>query len=83
VSGSMTELEIRAVLDTHDALVRACLDNRLGVAEFWAAYGNFPASSGLDERTASGEPRAVLPLFRSQQGPENMLRQASAWTKPR
>jgi hypothetical protein len=60
----MTESEIGALLDTHDALVRACLDERLGFAEFLAAYGDFPASSGLDEPTASVEQRAVLRLFR-------------------
>jgi hypothetical protein len=60
----MTESEVGALLDTHDALVRACLDDRLGFGEFLAAYGDFPASYGLDEQTASGEQRAVLPPFR-------------------
>ncbi len=60
----MTEAEILALLDTHDALVRACLDNRLGFGEFLAAYGDFPASYGLDERTALADRRAALRLFR-------------------
>jgi hypothetical protein len=60
----MTESEISALLDTHDALVRACLDNRLGFSEFLAAYGEFPSSFGLDERIASADQHAVLNLFR-------------------
>jgi hypothetical protein len=64
VSGPMTEAEVGPLLETHDALVRACLDGQLGFGEFLAAYGDFPASSGLDERVASGEQRAVLQLFR-------------------
>jgi hypothetical protein len=60
----MTESEIGALLDTHDALVRACLDGQLGFGEFLAAYGDFPAAYGLDEKTASTDQRAVLQLFR-------------------
>jgi hypothetical protein len=60
----MTESEVGALLDTHDSLVRACLDGPLGVEEFLAAYGDFPTSSGLDERGASGGQRSVLQLFR-------------------
>jgi hypothetical protein len=56
--------EISAILDTHDALVRACLDNRLGFAEFLAAYGDFPAGYGLNQQTAGTDQRAVLKLFR-------------------
>lgn len=60
----MTESEVGALLDTHDALVRACLDKRLGFGEFLATYGDFPASYGLDERTALADHRATLHLFR-------------------
>ena len=60
----MTESEVGALLDTHDALVRSCLDGQLGFGEFLAAYGDFPSSSGLDERMASADRRAVLQLFR-------------------
>lgn len=60
----MSESEIHALLDTHDALVRACLDGQLGFGEFLAAYGDFPAGYGLDEQTASTDQRAVLNLFR-------------------
>jgi hypothetical protein len=60
----MTESEVGALLDTHDALVRACLGDRLGFGEFLAAYGDFPAGYGLNEQTASTDQRAVLQLFR-------------------
>jgi hypothetical protein len=60
----MSESEVGALLDTHDALVGACLDDRLGFGEFLAAYGDFPALSGLDERMATADQRAVLNLFR-------------------
>jgi hypothetical protein len=60
----MTESEIGAMLDTHDALVKACLDNSLGFGEFLAAYGDFPACYGLDERASSVNQRTVSRLFR-------------------
>jgi hypothetical protein len=63
VSAMISELEVGALLDTHDALVRECLDDRLGFGEFLAAYGEFPAGYGLDEQTASTDQRAVLNLF--------------------
>jgi hypothetical protein len=59
----MTESEIGALLDTHDALVRSCLDGQLGFDEFLAAYGDFPAGYGLHEQTVSADERAVLQLF--------------------
>lgn len=61
----MTESEISALLDAHDALVRACVDDHLEFTEFLAAYGDFPGAYGLDEHTASAEERAVLRLFRT------------------
>jgi hypothetical protein len=60
----MTELEIGAILDTHDALVRACLDHRLGFGEFSAAYGDFPASYALKDQTSSTDECAKLHLVR-------------------
>ena len=59
----MTESEIGALLDMHDALVRACLEDRLGFVEFLVAYGDFPANDGLNEQTATDQ-RAALQLFR-------------------
>jgi hypothetical protein len=60
----MTESEIGAILDTHDALVRACLEGQLGFGEFLMAYEDFPAPYGLDERAASEDQRGILRVFR-------------------
>lgn len=60
----MIPSQISALLDARDALVRACLNNSLGFGEFLAAYGDFPASYGLDDRAASEDQRAILRLFR-------------------
>ena len=46
----MTESEVCALLDAHDALVRACVDESLSFAEFLAAYGNFPGNYALDSK---------------------------------
>jgi hypothetical protein len=59
-----TEAEIRALLDAHDELVKACVGDRLGFPEFLAAYGEFPRDYVLDEQTASAEERARLRMFR-------------------
>jgi hypothetical protein len=40
----MTESEISALLDAHDALVRAYVESTLGFDEFVSAYGDFPRS---------------------------------------
>ncbi len=40
----MTEHEIEALLDAHDALIRTCVESRLAFAEFVAAYGDFPTA---------------------------------------
>jgi hypothetical protein len=55
--GAVTESEMAALLDAHDALIRACVESHLAFEEFVAAYGDFPAA--LDE----GAGRAVLRLF--------------------
>ena len=55
----MNESEIGALLDAHDGLLTACLDESLVLMDFIAAYGNFPQSYGLDAAApASGQ----LPL---------------------
>jgi hypothetical protein len=38
----MTESELSALFDAHDALVAAYIDSSLTFPEFLAAYGNFP-----------------------------------------
>jgi hypothetical protein len=60
----MTESEVNALLDAHDALVRACVDASLTLPEFLGAYGEFPQAYALDERKASGDELAVLRRFR-------------------
>jgi len=60
----MNETEIAAVLDAHDALVRACVDGSLPFAEFWAAYADFPRNYALGGKSAHPADREVVGLFR-------------------
>jgi hypothetical protein len=60
----MTESEISALLDAHDALVKACVDSVLTYSEFLFAYGDFPNNYALDAQKAPEDARAVLRLFR-------------------
>jgi hypothetical protein len=60
----MTESEISALLDAHDALVKAYVDSILIFSEFVSAYGDFPHGYGLDGLSGTAEERAVLRLFR-------------------
>ena len=59
----MTDSELSALLDAHDVLVKACLEGRLTLIEFAAAYGAFPHSYALDGRASSTEERAMLQRF--------------------
>jgi hypothetical protein len=56
----MTDLELAALLDAHDALIRTCVDSMLPFAEFLALYNDFPHTYALDGRKATPEERAVL-----------------------
>jgi hypothetical protein len=56
----MTDLELTALLDAHDALVKACLDGVLPFADFLMAYDDFPQRYGLDGHGASPDEHAVL-----------------------
>jgi hypothetical protein len=60
----MTESEVSALFDAHDALVTACLDSILTLSEFILAYGDFPNNYALDPQKAPDDSRAVLRLFR-------------------
>jgi hypothetical protein len=65
MESTMTETEVCALLDAHDALVRAYLEANLTYAVFVSAYDGFPHNYALDghEAVAHGE-RAVLARFR-------------------
>lgn len=56
-------LEMGAVLDVHDALVRDCVQGRLRFGEFLAAYGDFPREYA-SENAANLEDSEMLRLFR-------------------
>jgi hypothetical protein len=60
----MNDTEIAALLDAHDALVKACDDGGVPFAEFLAAYGDFPRNYPLDGNNANPADRDVLRLFR-------------------
>src|SRR5216683_5152833 len=61
----LTDTELNALLDAHDALVTACVEERLTLVEFLAAYNDFPRVYGLDGRAAGADERLIL--RRSQQ----------------
>jgi hypothetical protein len=60
----MTEAEINALLDAHDALVKAYVDSSLTFSEFVSAYGDFPHNYRLQGHSETAEELAVLRLFR-------------------
>jgi hypothetical protein len=61
----MTESELIALLDAHDALVKACVDSSLTFDVFVSAYDGFPRNYALDSHKAvNQEERARLALFR-------------------
>ena len=56
-------LQIRAVLDVHDALVSDCVAGRLRFGEFLAAYGDFPREYA-SENAANAQESEMLRLYR-------------------
>jgi hypothetical protein len=56
----MTESELTALLDVHDALVKSCVDSVLPFAEFLALYNGFPQSYAFDGREATADERALF-----------------------
>ena len=56
----LTDAELNALLDAHDALVAACVEERLTLVEFLAAYNDFPRVYGLDGRDAGADERSAL-----------------------
>jgi hypothetical protein len=59
----MNELDVGALLDAHDALVKAYVDSSLGFDEFVSAYGDFPQSYGFVGESGAAEDRAELRFF--------------------
>jgi hypothetical protein len=59
----MTESELTALFDAHDALVQAYVDSTLTFSEFVSAYDDFPHNYSLDAHSGSAEERAVLRFF--------------------
>lgn len=59
----MTESELTALFDAHDALVTGYIDSILTFAEFVSAYDDFPHNYSLDAHSATAEERAVLRFF--------------------
>jgi hypothetical protein len=60
----MTESEINALLDAHDALVKAYAESSLTFSEFVSAYDDFPRNYGLQCHSETPAEPAVLRLFR-------------------
>jgi hypothetical protein len=56
----VTDSELGALLDAHDALVKSCVDSVLPFAEFLALYNDFPHAYALDGHEATPDERAVL-----------------------
>jgi hypothetical protein len=65
---SLTDSEINAVLDAHDALVKAYVDSNLTFSEFVSAYGDFPHNYRLAAHSATAEELSVSRLFRNRIG---------------
>jgi hypothetical protein len=59
---------IGALLDAHDTLVKACVDESLSFTEFLAAYGDFPQNYALLGQGKDPPDRDVLRLFRRRIG---------------
>jgi len=59
-AAAMTEAQLTALLDAHDALVSACVEGRLTFTDFAGAYGGFPRSYALDGEHESPEFKAIL-----------------------
>jgi hypothetical protein len=56
----VTDSELSALLDAHDALVKSCVDSVLPFVEFLALYNDFPHAYALDGHEATPDERAVL-----------------------
>jgi hypothetical protein len=59
----MTESELTALFDAHDALVTGYIDSILTFAQFVSAYDDFPRNYSLDAHSGTAEERVVLRFF--------------------
>jgi len=59
----MTESEVEALLDAHDALVKAYVDSSVSFSEFVSAYADFPHNYRLQARSGSAQELTVSRLF--------------------
>jgi hypothetical protein len=60
----MTESELSALLDAHDALVKACVESTLTFDVFVSAYDGFPNNYALaGHADVNQEQRSILALF--------------------
>jgi hypothetical protein len=55
----ITESEISALLDAHDAIVWACVDCSLSLSAFVFAYGAFPHNYGLEGHAKTAQEQFV------------------------
>jgi hypothetical protein len=60
----VTESEISALLDAHDAVVKAFVDSNLTFSEFVCAYDDFPRNYMLDSRSGTADEPGILKFFR-------------------
>jgi hypothetical protein len=56
----ITDLQLAAVLDVHDCLVKSCIDSSLPLQEFLALYNNFPHAYALDGHQATPAELEIL-----------------------
>jgi hypothetical protein len=59
----MSESEFSALLDAHDALVKAYVDSSLAFSVFVSAYADFPHNYALAGHSGTAEERAVSRIF--------------------
>ena len=59
----VTESELTALFDAHDALVTGYVDSRLTFAVFVSAYDDFPHNYSLEAHSETAEERAVSRFF--------------------
>jgi len=62
VRQQVMESGIEALLDAHDALIRACVESRLAFGEFVAACGEFPMELDGEGESFGSEVGRFMPM---------------------